>query len=86
MECNPEDVTPELLAAYRSAGVTRLSLGVQSTVPHVLAGLGRRHGTGQVAEAAAAVAGAGFASWNMDLIIGGAGRGRRRLGAEPGAR
>ena len=47
--------------------------GVQSTVPHVLAGLGRRHGADQVAEAAAAVAGAGFASWNMDLIIGGAG-------------
>ena len=30
---------------------------MQSTVPHVLAGLGRRHGADQVAEAAAAVAG-----------------------------
>ena len=50
-----------------------MSLGVQSTVPHVLAGLGRRHGADQVAEAAAAVAGAGLSSWNMDLIIGGAG-------------
>ena len=30
------------------AGVTRISLGVQSTVPHVLAGLGRRHGPTQV--------------------------------------
>ena len=84
VECNPEDVTPELLAAYRSGGVTRVSVGVQSTVPHVLAGLGRRHGAGQAAEAAAAVAGAGFASWNMDLIIGGAGESDARLGAEPG--
>jgi len=73
VECNPEDAGPERLAAYRAGGVTRLSLGVQSTVPHVLVGLGRRHGTGQVFEAAAAVAAAGFDSWNMDLIIGGAG-------------
>ncbi len=73
VECNPEDADPARLTAYRSAGVTRLSLGVQSTVPHVLAGLGRRHGSDQAAEAAEAVAAAGFASWNMDLIIGGAG-------------
>ncbi len=73
VECNPEDADPARLAAYRSAGVTRISLGVQSTVPHVLAGLGRRHGSDQATEAARAVAAAGFESWNMDLIIGGAG-------------
>jgi putative oxygen-independent coproporphyrinogen III oxidase len=73
VECNPEDVTPELLATYRDGGVTRVSVGVQSTVPHVLTGLGRRHGADQVGEAADAVAGAGLSSWNMDLIIGGAG-------------
>ena len=73
VECNPEDVTPGLLAAYRTAGVTRVSLGVQSTVGHVLEGLGRRHGPAHVTEAAALVAGAGLASWNMDLILGGAG-------------
>ena len=73
VECNPEDANPERLAAYRHRGVTRISLGVQSTVPHVLAGLGRRHGTGQVADAAAAVAEAGFESWSVDLIIGGSG-------------
>jgi oxygen-independent coproporphyrinogen-3 oxidase len=73
VECNPEDADPGRLAVYRSAGVTRISLGVQSTVPHVLAGLGRRHGSDQAVEAARAVAGAGFESWSMDLIIGGAG-------------
>jgi len=73
VECNPEDVTAALLGAYRSAGVTRISLGVQSTVGHVLEGLGRRHGPDHVVDAAALVAGAGFASWNMDLILGGAG-------------
>jgi oxygen-independent coproporphyrinogen-3 oxidase len=73
VECNPEDATPERLAAYVAGGVTRLSLGVQSTAPHVLDGLGRRHGTEQVARAMAAVASAGFASWSCDLIFGGAG-------------
>jgi oxygen-independent coproporphyrinogen-3 oxidase len=73
VECNPEDVTPGLLTAYRAAGVTRVSLGVQSTVGHVLVGLGRRHGPDHVAGAVATVAAAGFASWNLDLILGGAG-------------
>jgi putative oxygen-independent coproporphyrinogen III oxidase len=73
VECNPEDAQPGRFALYREAGVTRISLGVQSTSPHVLSGLGRRHTPGVVVDAAAAVAGAGFASWNMDLIIGGAG-------------
>jgi putative oxygen-independent coproporphyrinogen III oxidase len=73
VECNPEDADPDRLAAYRAAGVTRISLGVQSTVPHVLAGLGRRHGSDRAMEAAEAVAAAGFDSWNMDLIIGGSG-------------
>ncbi len=73
VECNPEDARPDRLATYRDGGVTRISLGVQSTVPHVLAGLGRRHGEREAVDAAAAVAEAGFASWNMDLIMGGAG-------------
>ena len=73
VECNPEDVTADLVDTYRSAGVTRISLGVQSTVGHVLEGLGRRHGPAHVTTAAALVAGGGFASWNMDLILGGAG-------------
>ena len=73
VECNPEDVTAELLDTYRSAAVTRVSLGVQSTVGHVLEGLGRRHGPAHVTRAAALVADAGFDSWNMDLILGGAG-------------
>ena len=73
VECNPEDVTARRLATYLTAGVNRISLGVQSTVGHVLEGLGRRHGPDHVVEAAALVADAGFASWSLDLIIGGAG-------------
>src|ERR1700691_4851971 len=70
VECNPEDASLERLVAYRTGGVTRMSFGVQSTQPAVLADLGRRHGTMAHREVAQAVTAAGFATWNMDLIIG----------------
>ena len=74
VECNPETVRPESLAAYRKAGVTRLSFGVQSMVPHVLAGLGRAHDPALVLHAVAWAKDAGFgSSFNLDLIYGAAG-------------
>lgn len=73
VECNPEDAVPGTLARYQAAGVTRISLGVQSTAPQVLVGLGRRHTPGAVSRAVEAVADAGFTSWSTDLILGGAG-------------
>jgi putative oxygen-independent coproporphyrinogen III oxidase len=70
VECNPEDASLERLLAYRAGGVTRMSFGVQSTQPAVLADLGRRHGTMAHREVSEAVTEAGFATWNMDLIVG----------------
>ncbi len=70
VECNPEDASAGRLAAYRAGGVTRMSFGVQSTRPAVLADLGRRHGTMAHREVSRAVTEAGFATWNMDLIVG----------------
>ena len=70
VECNPEDADVERLRAYRAGGVTRMSFGVQSTRPGVLADLGRRHGTMAHREVSDAVTAAGFATWNMDLIVG----------------
>jgi oxygen-independent coproporphyrinogen-3 oxidase len=70
VECNPEDASLDRLLAYRAGGVTRMSFGVQSTQPAVLADLGRRHGTVAHREVAEAVSAAGFATWNMDLIVG----------------
>ena len=70
VECNPEDASLERLRAYRAGGVNRMSFGVQSTQPAVLADLGRRHGTLAHEEVSRAVTAAGFATWNMDLIIG----------------
>ncbi|MDP8988243.1 MAG: radical SAM family heme chaperone HemW [Actinomycetota bacterium] len=73
VECNPETVDAERLEGYRRAGVTRISLGAQSLVPHVLVALGRAHDVAAVRRAAAAVAVAGFSSWNVDLIYGAVG-------------
>jgi oxygen-independent coproporphyrinogen-3 oxidase len=73
VECNPETVTPALLATYRDAGVTRLSFGVQSMVPSVLGALGRAHTPGTVEQAVAWARAAGFESFNLDIIYGGAG-------------
>lgn len=70
VECNPDDVTPARLAAYRAGGVTRISLGVQSLHPHVLASLGRAHSPHEATRAAGLVAAAGFVSWSVDLIFG----------------
>ncbi|MDQ6696577.1 MAG: radical SAM family heme chaperone HemW [Actinomycetota bacterium] len=72
VECNPDDVTPELLETYRTGGVTRLSLGVQSMVPSVLATLGRTHDPGNVRKAVDAANGVGL-PFNIDLIYGAVG-------------
>ncbi|BBZ29355.1 coproporphyrinogen III oxidase [Mycolicibacterium madagascariense] len=69
-EANPESTSPELLAELRTAGFTRLSLGMQSTAPHVLAALDRVHSPGRALAAAADARAAGFEHVNLDLIYG----------------
>jgi oxygen-independent coproporphyrinogen-3 oxidase len=73
VECNPETVTPALLADYRQGGVNRLSFGVQSLAPHVLLALGRDHDPGTVEQAVRWARAEGFDSINLDLIFGGVG-------------
>jgi oxygen-independent coproporphyrinogen-3 oxidase len=72
VECNPEDATAALFEAWRSAGVGRVSFGVQSMVPSVLVGLGRHHHPDSVGRALALAAAAGIPAVNVDLIFGGA--------------
>ena len=73
VECNPDNITPELLRTYVDAGVNRISLGVQSTVPHVLAALGREHDRENVVRAVEWVRGSGVRTLNLDIIYGGHG-------------
>lgn len=70
LEANPEDVTPALAAAWRAAGITRLSLGVQTFAARVAPRLGRAPSARQAREALATVRAAGFESVSVDLIFG----------------
>lgn len=73
VEVNPEDASDELFEQYLTAGVNRVSFGVQSMAPHVLESLGRRHDPPSVPIAVATARRAGFSSFNLDLIYGAAG-------------
>ena len=72
-ECNPEDASASLFDHWRRAGVTRVSFGVQSMVPHVLESLGRATRPAHVRRALALAAGAGIENLSVDLIFGAAG-------------
>ncbi|MFE6994565.1 radical SAM family heme chaperone HemW [Microbacterium sp. NPDC057659] len=69
VEANPDTVTPEVAARLAEAGVTRLSIGMQSAVPHVLAALDRTHRPENVRTAVEAAREAGLAV-SVDLIYG----------------
>jgi oxygen-independent coproporphyrinogen-3 oxidase len=73
IECNPESVTNEHIAAYLSAGVNRLSFGVQSLSADVLRSLGRDHDPDTVVRAVGIARSGGIKRLNLDLIYGGAG-------------
>jgi oxygen-independent coproporphyrinogen III oxidase len=70
VECNPELVAPGDFAAYRDAGVTRVSIGVQSFDPDEIATLGRKHTPEMVRGVVALGRAAGIASISLDLIFG----------------
>jgi oxygen-independent coproporphyrinogen-3 oxidase len=69
LEANPEDVNPERLEVWRAAGVTRVSLGVQSLADRELARLGRTHRGEGALRALRSVAEI-FPTWSVDLIFG----------------
>jgi putative oxygen-independent coproporphyrinogen III oxidase len=69
-EANPESTSPALFTALRDAGFTRVSLGMQSVAPHVLAVLDRVHSPGRALTAAREAQAAGFDHVNIDLIYG----------------
>ncbi|MBL9202990.1 MAG: radical SAM family heme chaperone HemW [Opitutaceae bacterium] len=69
IELAPGSVTRERLAVLRDAGVTRVSLGVQSFQPALLDALGRRHSREKALAAHDLVRAAGFRSVNLDLMF-----------------
>jgi putative oxygen-independent coproporphyrinogen III oxidase len=69
-EANPETVDEPTLAELRAGGFTRISLGMQSAVPHVLAVLDRVHQPGRPEQCVAWARSAGFEHVSLDLIYG----------------
>ena len=69
VEANPDTVTDEVAARLAASGVTRLSIGMQSAVPHVLRSLDREHDPRNVETAVAAARRAGLGV-SLDLIYG----------------
>ena len=70
IECNPDDVTAEMMRVFADGGVNRLSFGVQSMQDHVLKSLGRTHDPANVVKALAFAHGAGIDDINLDIIYG----------------
>jgi len=69
-EANPESAWPDFFAAIRTAGFTRVSLGMQSVAPHVLGVLDRIHTPNRSAAAAREALAEGFEHVSLDLIYG----------------
>lgn len=69
IEANPEDITPETLAAYSRAGINRVSIGVQSFDTALLEAVSRRHSPEQAVEALTHLSAGGW-NYSADLIYG----------------
>ncbi len=70
IEVNPGTVTEQTLAAYRNAGINRISIGVQSFRDGNLFFLGRIHDASQAENTISAARKAGFDNIGIDLIYG----------------
>jgi oxygen-independent coproporphyrinogen-3 oxidase len=70
LEGNPESLTAASLAGFREAGITRVSVGVQSLDDAVLRRVGRAHDAAGARRAVREARGAGFAEVSLDLIAG----------------
>jgi oxygen-independent coproporphyrinogen-3 oxidase len=70
VEADPRALTPEHAAAYASAGVTRVSLGVQDFNAHVQRHIGREQPAPLVEHAVSCLRGAGIDHISMDLMYG----------------
>jgi len=70
LEANPDDVTEDKLHLYRSLGINRLSLGVQSLDDGELSFLERRHTAAGALKAIDLVRSSGFDNFGIDLMYG----------------
>ena len=70
IETNPEDIDEEKLRILERCGVNRISLGVESSSPRLLALMGRNHTFEKAKKAISLIKNAGFARVSVDMIYG----------------
>jgi oxygen-independent coproporphyrinogen-3 oxidase len=70
LETNPDTVDKQKLTAFKSAGINRISIGMQSAVPHVLSTLDRTHNPQNLPQVTQWASEVGFKDISVDLIYG----------------
>lgn len=70
LEANPDDITPTLLRDFKSLGVNRLSLGIQSVNDKVLKSMNRAHNSDQAHLAVKYIQASGIENFTVDLMYG----------------
>lgn len=70
LEANPGTFEQQKFSNFRSVGINRLSIGIQSFSSHHLERLGRIHDGSQALQAIATARAAGFSNFNIDLMHG----------------
>lgn len=68
LEANPENITPQLMAEYRQAGVNRVSIGIQTLDDSLLKKLERQHGSQKAIDAVLHTSNAGISNITIDLM------------------
>lgn len=70
LEANPDDIRPDTVAAWKEAGVNRLSIGIQSFRDHYLKWMNRSHDAEQAVRATSLAVESGITNVSIDLIYG----------------
>jgi oxygen-independent coproporphyrinogen III oxidase len=70
IETNPEDITTDIISQYKTIGITRLSVGIQSFNKRFERILGRGSSIQQAHNAIHLIQQAQFASWSLDVMFG----------------
>jgi oxygen-independent coproporphyrinogen-3 oxidase len=70
LEANPDDITPQSLQNWRSLGINRLSVGIQSFQPEELKWMNRAHNHEEAFQCLQWISEAGFDNYSIDLIYG----------------
>jgi oxygen-independent coproporphyrinogen-3 oxidase len=70
LEANPDDITNEKLIGWKTIGINRLSVGIQSFLEEELKWMNRAHTAKESLEAIDKINNAGFSNYSIDLIFG----------------